>query len=110
MLSQFALAASAEMNDAMIEGADMIEAAKMTGITPAELILMGRKDARAIEALGAAFSGMLDRDLPFREFREDHEARNEDHGDDIERELEAAFDHLARTVVHVVANPLSKRR
>jgi hypothetical protein len=49
MLSQVALAASALMNDAMIEGADMMEAAKMTGMTPAELILIGRKLARAIE-------------------------------------------------------------
>ena len=59
------------------------------------------RDARA------AFAGVLDRDLSFREFREDHEARDEDHSEDIEGELEAAFDHLARPVVHVVGDPLA---
>jgi hypothetical protein len=56
-----AFAASLEMNEAMIEGADMMEAAKMTGMTPAELILIGRKLARAIET-DAALASVLNRE------------------------------------------------
>ena len=48
MVSHSAWAASALMKLAMMPGADMMEAAKMTGMTPAELTLIGRKLARAI--------------------------------------------------------------
>ena len=49
IFSHWALEASLEMKEAMILGAVRIEEAKITGMTPAELILIGKKEARAIE-------------------------------------------------------------
>ena len=55
MLSQLAFAASDEMKDAMMEGAVKIDEAKMTGITPDEFTLIGKKEARAIDAVEPPF-------------------------------------------------------
>ena len=49
ILSHSALAASGEMKAAITLGAVKIELAKITGITPAELILSGKKEAFAID-------------------------------------------------------------
>ena len=49
------MAASLEMNEAMTDGAIMMEEAKMTGMTPALLTLIGRKEARAMEAVCPPF-------------------------------------------------------
>ena len=47
--SHWAFEASLEIKDAIMLGAVRMEEAKITGMTPAELILIGKKEARAIE-------------------------------------------------------------
>ena len=55
IFNQSALAASLEINEAITDGAIIIDEAKITGITPAELTLIGRNEALAIEGFCPPF-------------------------------------------------------